>query len=60
MSENPDTLSAIVESLQTGINPNNPNERYKHKYSLTNDGSIKNYLGVEVVKSEQDGSIELK
>ena len=54
MSENPDTVSAIVESLQTGINPNNPNKRYKHKYLLTNDGSIKNYLGVEVVKNEQD------
>ena len=61
MSLNPDTVSAIVESLQTpGINPNNPNERYKHKYLLTNDGSIKKYIGVEVVKNEQDDSIELK
>ena len=27
---------------------------------MTNDGGIKNYLGVEVVKHEKDYSIELK
>ena len=60
MSENLRVVDDIVKSLQTGINPANPNVRYKTKYSLTNDGSIKNYLGVEVIKNEQNGTLELK
>lgn len=35
------------------------NRVYTSKYVLTNDGEVKNYLGVEVVKRE-DRSIELK
>ena len=34
-------------------------KKFKHKYHLTNDGGIKNYLGVEVTKKE-DGTVELK
>ena len=60
MSENSKIVDEIVESLQTGINPNDSTQRYKNKYSLTNDGNIKNYLGVEVVKNKNDGSLELK
>jgi hypothetical protein len=60
MSENSKFVDEIVQLLQTGIDSANPNVRYKNKYSLTNDGSIKNYLGVEVVKHESQGKLELK
>ena len=61
MSENKNTVDKnIVKSLQTGIDPSNPNVRFKTKYTLTNDGGVNNYLSVEVVKDEKKGTLELK
>ncbi len=60
MSKDPETVDNIVKSLATGEDPDNPKQKYKNKYVLTNDGGIKNYLGVEVVKHENRNAIELK
>jgi hypothetical protein len=59
LSKEENTVNKIVKSLQDGRDPDNPNQVFTSKYVLTNDGEVKNYLGVEVVKRE-DGSIELK
>ena len=59
LSKKSETVDEIVESLKSGFDVDNPGKKFKHKYTLTNDGGIKNYLGVEVVKNE-DKSIELK
>ena len=60
MSEDAKAVEEIVQSLQTDFDPRNPNVRFKTRYSLTNDGGIKNYLGVEVFKDETNGTMELK
>ena len=50
----------IVSSLSTaGNHPNDSTIKYKTKNVLTNDGTIKNNLGVEVNK-KADGTIELR
>ena len=54
MSKNSTTVDNIVKSLKTGEDPDNPSKRYKNKYSLTNDGGIKNYLGVNVIRNDKD------
>ena len=59
MTTDPKTVNIIVESLKSGINPRNKDHHYKHKYTLTNDVSIKNYLGVKVLESKDTSSIEL-
>ena len=59
MSKDPKTVDNIVKSLSTGQDPDNPSRSFKNRYTLTNDGGIKNYLGVEVVQ-KSDNSIELK
>lgn len=52
-------VDKIVESLSKGFDPDNPSKKYSSKYVLTNDGGIKNYLGVEV-DTKEDGTIELR
>ena len=59
LSQDSKTVDDIVTSLGTGTDPSDPMKKFKHKYTLTNDGGIKNYLGVEVTKNS-DGTIELK
>ena len=58
LSRDSKTVDNIVESLRTGEDII-AKKKFKHKYHLTNDGGIKNYLGVEVTKKE-DGTVELK
>ncbi len=60
MSKDPRTVDNIVTSLATGQDPDNPKKQFKNQYTLTNDGGIQNYLGVEVVKDKKSNSIELK
>jgi len=59
MSQKRETIKKIIKSLQDGKDPDNPQVTYKAKYVLTDDGEIKNYLGVQVLRN-RDGSIELK
>jgi hypothetical protein len=59
LSKKAETVDEIVDSLKTGTDARDPGRKFKYKYTLTNDGSIKNYLGVEVVKNN-DNSIQLK
>ena len=54
LSKKSETVDEIVESLKSGIDPSNPGTKFKHKYTLTYDGGIKNYLGVEVVKRDEN------
>ena len=59
LSQDSKTVDDIVNSLSTGVDQADSTKKFKHKYTLTNDGGIKNYLGVEVTKND-DGTIELK
>ena len=59
LSKESKVVDSIVQSLATGQDPDNPTKKFSKQYVLTNDGGIKNYLGVEV-DSREDGKIELR
>ena len=59
LSKESKVVDSIVQSLATGQDPNDPMKKFSKQYVLTNDGGIKNYLGVEV-DSREDGKIELR
>lgn len=59
LSKSQDAVNAVVDSLKSGADIDDPNKLLRNKYVLTNEGGITNYLGVEFVRMP-DGSFEMK